>query len=459
MKTETKSRNLFEGGKKTTSIAASGIAIILGIAVFILLAYKGLSPILASLVAAVIVGFTCDGGPFTAIFETFIGQAVVFMSNVLLLIVVGGLLAAVLEITGTTDSLAAGIIRLLGEKSIPIVVFVMTGLLCFLGVGSYQFIVAPLALGLLRKANLPRNIGLIAMMVGYNAVTYCLPGTSVTPNLMPAMILGTNIYAGGLLGIVAFILATALGLGYVYWMMRSYAKQGAGFEETSAVAGPPMNGEQSEKKVPPFWTAIVTIILLFGLCFLFSMVKSIGFDATQAVIMAQLLAALWAFVINFKYMNRATILKDLSRGTVSIIPLAVMLGFISGFGAVAQSTAAFQALLGGLLGMNISPYLLTFIGVAVLAGCMGNGTGALVMVLNALSPTLAAANANMGAVHRIATTTASTLDSLPHSTNVCVSIQVFGMTHKQSYKHVFVSTVLIPIIYAGVTTLLSMLIY
>ena len=90
---------------------------------------------------------------------------------------------------------------------------------------------------------------------------------------------------------------------------------------------------------------------------------------------------------------------------------------------------------------------------------MGNGTGALVMVLNALSPTLAAANANMGAVHRIATTTASTLDSLPHSTNVCVSIQVFGMTHKQSYKHVFVSTVLIPIIYAGVTTLLSMLIY
>ena len=208
-----------------TSIAASGIAIILGIAVFILLAYKGLSPILASLVAAVIVGFTCEGGPFTAIFETFMGQAVDFMSNVLLLIVVGGLLAAVLEITGTTDSLAAGIIRLLGEKSIPIVVFVMTGLLCFLGVGSYQFIVAPLALGLLRKANLPRNIGLIAMMVGYNAVTYCLPGTSVTPNLMPTMILGTNIYAGGLLGIVAFILATALGLGYVYCNKEKHPDQ------------------------------------------------------------------------------------------------------------------------------------------------------------------------------------------------------------------------------------------
>ena len=70
------------------------------------------------------------------------------------------------------------------------------------------------------------------------------------------------------------------------------------------------------------------IVLLFGLCFLFSMVPAFGFDATQAVVMAQLLAALWAFVVNFKYMNRGTILKDISRGTLAVIPLAVMLGFI-----------------------------------------------------------------------------------------------------------------------------------
>lgn len=236
-----------------TSVAASAIAIILGIAVFIILAYKGLSPILASLVAALIIGCTCEGGPLTAIFSTFMGQAVNFMSSVLLLIVIGGLLSAVLETTGTTDSLANGIIRLLGEKSIPIVVFIMTGLLCFLGVGSYQFIVAPLALGLLKKANVSRNIGLIAMMVGANAVTYCLPGTSVTPNLMPATILGTNIYAGAGVGVLAFVLATVLGLAYVYWMMRAYEKQGVGFEQAAVSMGGPPAGQRPEDKVPPFW--------------------------------------------------------------------------------------------------------------------------------------------------------------------------------------------------------------
>lgn len=85
------------------------------------------------------------------------------------------------------------------------------------------------------------------------------------------------------------------------------------------------------------------------------MVPAFGFDATQAVVMAQLLAALWAFVVNFKYMNRGTILKDISRGTLAVIPLAVMLGFISGFGAVAQSTAAFGALLNGLISLNMTP--------------------------------------------------------------------------------------------------------
>lgn len=112
-----------------------------------------------------------------------------------------------------------------------------------------------------------------------------------------------------------------------------------------------------------------------------------------------------------------------------------------------------------MISLNMNPYLLTFLGVMILAGCMGNGTGALVMVLNALSPTLVAAGADMGAVHRIATTTASTLDSLPHNTNVCVSMQVFGLNHKTSYKYVFVSTVLIPLVYAGVTTILCMLLY
>lgn len=450
-----------------TSVAVSAIAIVIGIAVFIFLAYKGLSPILACLIAAVIIGITCEGGVMTAVFDTFMNQAITFLGQILLLIVIGGLLSAVLEVTHTTDALANGIIRILGKNSIPIIIFVMTGLLCFLGVGSYQFIVAPMALGLLRKANLPRNIGLISMMVAYNAVTYCLPGTSVTPNILPTTILGTNIYAGAGVGIFAFVLATGLGIAYVYWMLRDAKKKGLAFEADTAGApggfmggpGPQGAPQEGERKDPPFWTAIVTVVLLFVLCFIFSLVKAFGFDATTAVILAQLITAIWALVVNFKYVDKSNWLKKISMGTAAVIPLAVMLGFIAGFGAVVRSTAAFQALLSGIMSMHVNPYLLTFIGVAVLSACMGNGTGALAMVLAAISPTLAATNANPGAVHRIATVTASTLDSMPHCTNVCVSLQVFGTDHKKSYKYVFMSTVVIPVIYAALTTILCMIVY
>lgn len=444
-----------------TSIAASAIAIILGIAIFIVLAYKGLSPILAALVAALVVGCTCEGGPLTAIFQTFMTQATTFLSSVLLLIVVGGLLSAILEMTGVTDALANGVMKALGEKSIPIVIFVMTGLLCFLGVGSYQFIVAPLALGLLKKSNLPRNVGLISMMVAFNAVTFCLPGTAVTPNLMPTMVLGTTIYAGAGYGVFAFILATGLGLGYVYYLVSDAKKRQLGFEAAGAAAGGPagfgpgQGDKQQEKDIPPFWNAIVTMVLLFGLCFVLSSVKTL--DATQAVVLAQLIAAAWALITNFKRTVPGARFRQISQGTLSVIPLAVMLGFISGFGAVVQSTAAFNALLGKILTMNVNPYLLTFLGVAILSGCMANGTGAIVMVMNVLAPTLMSSGANLGAVHRIATITASTLDSLPHATNVCVSLQVFGVTHKQEYKKVFLSTVVIPVIYAVLTTVICMI--
>lgn len=60
-----------------TSVAVSAIAIVASIILFIILSYKGLSPILAALLAAVIVGFTCEGGVIPAIFDTFVNQSIV----------------------------------------------------------------------------------------------------------------------------------------------------------------------------------------------------------------------------------------------------------------------------------------------------------------------------------------------------------------------------------------------
>ena len=442
-----------------TSVAVAAIAIVASIILFIILSYKGLSPILAALLAAVIVGFTCEGGVIPAIFDTFVNQSINFIGTILLLFVMGGLFSAVLDMTGTTEALANGIVRYLGEKSIPFVIFLISGVLCYLGVGAYQFIVAALAFGLLKKANMPKNVGLIAMLTACNAVVYCLPGTTGAPNIMPTTFLNTTIYAGAGVGIMAFIIATALGLLYVYWMAHSYVKQGIGYEQQSeSMEGIVKSSQEKERKLPPFWTAIATLLILFAFSAIFTFVDAFGFDSTQAVIFAQIIAALWACLINLKFIEKGTILSQLTRGVVNVLPIAILMGFISGFGAVVQTTSAFGSLLSGLLSLNISPYLLTFIGIAIMSACLGNGTSAMVMVLNALSPVITTSDVNYNLIHRIATTTASTTDSMPHCPNVCVAIQAFGLTHKKSYKHVFFSTVCIPLIYAGAVTVVAMLI-
>ena len=66
---------------------------------------------------------------------------------------------------------------------------------------------------------MPKNVGLIAMLTACNAVVYCLPGTTGAPNIMPTTFLNTTIYAGAGVGIMAFIIATALGLlMFIGWL-------------------------------------------------------------------------------------------------------------------------------------------------------------------------------------------------------------------------------------------------
>ena len=145
---------------------------------------------------------------------------------------------------------------------------------------------------------------------------------------------------------MAFIIATALGLLYAYWMAHSYVKQGIGYEQQSeSMDGIVKSPQEKERKLPPFWTAIATLLILFAFSAIFTFVDAFGFDSTQAVIFAQIIAALWACLINLKFIEKGTILSQLTRGVVNVLPIAILMGFISGFGAVVQTTSAFGSLL------------------------------------------------------------------------------------------------------------------
>jgi len=63
------------------------------------------------------------------------------------------------------------------------------------------------------------------------------------------------------------------------------------------------------------------------------------------------------------------------------------------------------------------------------------------------------------ALHRLLVCTTQTFDSLPHSQSTATSLSVFGLTHKEAYKDVFVTTVLIPVVFSLACCVMCMIFY
>ena len=64
--------------------------------------------------------------------------------------------------------------------------------------------------------------------------------------------------------------------------------------------------------------------------------------------------------------------------------------------------------------------------------------------MEAFASTFLASGVPAAVIHRAATLTGATLDTLPTNSGVIISLNLTGSNHKEAYKYIFVNTVLIP---------------
>ncbi len=62
-------------------------------------------------------------------------------------------------------------------------------------------------------------------------------------------------------------------------------------------------------------------------------------------------------------------------------------------------------------------------------------------------------------LHRIAALASGGLDTLPHNGAVITTLAIFGLTHKQSYKDIFFTSVIIPITVTALIVILTSFVY
>ena len=420
----------------------SVIFVILTLALVMFLVFKKVNIVIASLVAAIVLAVLDGQNVVTAMSETFMTGAANYVKNFFLLFFVSALFGKVMESTGAAASIARGLANLLGEKYAILGVLFAGMVLCYGGISALviAFTMYPLTLAVFKRANMPRRLIPGAIAAGcFTFAAAALPGTPQTINVTPIPYLGTTVTAGATIGIV-------LTCVYMYWEAARARAAGDGFEADTATLQAMSKADEMGANINPFVALIpivVIIVLLVGL---------------KINVLISMLAGSAVCVILF-FKNVKDVSKLLGDAVQSAMGAAITTGCIVGYGAVVSASQGYATLSAALLSLDAPPLISYGLTTTILAGAAGSGTGGLAIALENLAPQYLELGVSAEVLHRIGCLSAIGLDSLPHNGAVVVLLTLAGMTHKDSYKQIFVTTVVLTVIVAAIGIALATVMY
>jgi len=444
-----------------TSVAGSAILLVVGIILFIILCYKNVHTGVAAIASALLISLGTTDGVIVSMFDTFIGGVGTFVINMFAVFTTAGLLGYLMQETGASFTIGRRFIKWLGVDRAPYILALTTSVLLIAGVGTYIFVVVPLAAALMEAANLPRRIGLVACVGIAPAISFCLPIANV-PNSLPTSFLGTSVFGAPVLSIATSLVGLALFLPYLHMLVKQARKLKLGYDGVR-LGGMSEEGKEelSEKDLPGFGTSLLSIISVFVVAIICSnLPQDYGISSTTAVALAQLVGSVILIVCNWqKCKEKIGITKIFSKGATDMWPFLVMAGCVMGFGLVIQQTACFQVIIDWVFGLQLNPYISAWISIAVVAGLCADGISAMMMWLPIFGQQYIAMGVDPQALHRLLVSTTQTFDSLPHSQSTATSLAAFGLSHKEAYKEVFVTTVIIPVVFSLFCCVMCMIFY
>ncbi len=150
-------------------------------------------------------------------------------------------------------------------------------------------------------------------------------------------------------------------------------------------------------------------------------------------------------------LSRFTDVKEtVNEGTMgSFLPIFNTASEV-GYGAVIASLPAFRIVRDSVLGISNNPVISLAVAVNVLAGITGSASGGMSIALQTLGEEFRGLAVDQGIalelMHRVTVLAAGGFDALPHNGAVVTVLAICGLTHRQSYKDIFVVAVAIPLV-------------
>lgn len=414
------------------------LSIVVAFALLIVLSYKGMSVMYVAPLCALFVALVNGIPLLDAITGPFIGGTTGFISGLLPIFLLSILMGRIYVESGAAVNIAKTLMNVFarnasGPRKQTVAVYIciaVSWVMCFGGIDTFcaLFTLFPVMLTICAEANIPRKylIGLITCGVSTAALT---PGAPLVTNYTPMNILGTSSAAGLVPGLAA-VLVMLLGGGiYLSTSIHKATARGEVFEYGTVAFEPPVEG----RKYPPF---VISLLPLIAVVVVFNLINNLIPALALGFVLS--LVLLVPFFQPGEAGRGRALINTLNEGGRSTAESLFLGAIVVGFASVVQATPAYQVMVDGLLGLSVPAPLLVVIAVAILVGLTGSPPAGLAIVVPVL-----AANLDLApeAIHRIATTAATTFDTLPFQGAVIIMLNMAGLKHKDGYPPVMMCTV------------------
>lgn len=414
------------------------LGIIIGLVLLMFLAYRGHSIIWVAPLTAMVVAFIGGLPLLEAYKEVYMTGFINFTKSWFPVFMLGAIFGHLMDYTGAAQSIAQWLTKVFGPERAILGVVIGCAVLTYGGISLFVVVFAmyPLALALFREANISRKLIPGAIALGSFTFTMtALPGTPQIQNLIPMEYFNTPATAAPVMGIVSSIFMFGLGYAYLSRREKKLTAEGDVFTE------PKNRPEISEDKLKDLPNPFISVLPLLSVIITLNVLK-------WDIIVALLSGIILSMLTNLKLYKGFT--KTVSSGATGSITAIINTSAAVGFGSVVGAVPGFNTLTNLILGIKGSPLISEAIAVNILAGATGSASGGMGIALEALSEKYCQLALESGisleAFHRIASLASGGLDTLPHNGAVLTLLAVTGMTHKESYKDIFVTSVILPIL-------------
>ena len=417
------------------------IGLVLGLALLIYTAMRGVNLFIAAPLCALLVALTSGlnifpGAEESASFITsYMDGFASFVAAWFFMFLLGSLFGKFMEDTGAADSIAHWIVSKIGKKHAVLAVVLSCALLTYGGVSLFvaAFSVYPLALSLFKDANLPRRF--IPASLAFGSVTFTMTsaGSPEIQNWIPIKYLGTSPFAAWEVSLVVAIFMASFGYWWLNKMIRSAVNKGETFDVR---AEDPVN---EERDLPHPITGVIPLLVVLVISFLLH-------DSLQqyALIIALLSGVVSIVIMNGKHFRSMQL--AITHGTTGALVAIGNTAAVVGFGAIAKESEGFALAVEMMTSLPGNELIGAAVAVSVIAGLTGSASGGQAIALPILAPHYTELGVAPSELHRIVSISSGALDSLPHNGYVVTTIRaICGETHQAAYGPMAAVTVLVPL--------------